>query len=143
MLRAEEITDLRCLAGIIVPASAKYGVPGADDEVIVADIVRSLGRDAGQVRAALARLLVLAGGAFAALDEARRVAVAGALRAEGDADLAALTRLVLLCYYRDKRVMRSLGMEPRPPFPKGYEVEQGDWSLLETVRGRKPFWRTG
>jgi hypothetical protein len=46
---------------------------------------------------------------------------------------------VLLCYYRDDRVMVSLGLEARPPFPKGYVLEQGDWSLLDPVRARKPF----
>ena len=49
-------------------------------------------------------------------------------------------RIVLLCYYRDDRVMLSLGMEPRPQFPKGHVVEQGDWSLLDQVRARAPFW---
>lgn len=141
MLRDEEIADLRCLAGMIVPASAKYGVPGADDEAIFADILGSLGSDGGPVESALARLRALVGGSFAALDDARRLAVASALRAQGGADVGALTRIVLLCYYRDDRVMRSLGLEPQPPFPKGYVVEQGDWSLLDTVRERKPFWR--
>src|SRR6185437_242358 len=133
MLRAEEIAELRCLAGMIVPASARHGVPGADDEVIFADILGSLGRDGERVRSAVARLRMLAGGSFVALDETRRATVAGALRAEGGEAVGALTRLVLLCYYRDERVVRSLGMEARPPFPKGYEVEQGDWSLLEKV----------
>jgi hypothetical protein len=49
--------------------------------------------------------------------------------------------VVLLCYYRDDRVMHSLGQEPRAPFPKGHEVEQGDWSLLDPVRARPPIWR--
>ena len=43
--------------------------------------------------------------------------------------------------YRDDRVLRSLGMEPRPPFPKGFEVEQGDWSLLEPVKRRGKLYR--
>jgi len=34
-----------------------------------------------------------------------------------------------------------LGMEARPPFPHGYTLEQGDWSLLDAVRKRLPFWR--
>jgi hypothetical protein len=33
-------------------------------------------------------------------------------------------------------VLRSLGLELRPPFPKGYELEQGDWSLLDPVKAR-------
>ena len=67
--------------------------------------------------------------------------MAARLRAEGGAAVGVLTRIVLLCYYRDDRVMVSLGLEPRPPFPKGHEIEQGDWSLLDPVRARKPFWR--
>jgi hypothetical protein len=55
--------------------------------------------------------------------------------------LTALVRVVLLCYYRDDRVMRSLGQEPRPPFPEGHVVEQGDWSLLDPVRKRSPMYR--
>ena len=140
-LTAAEIADLRCLAGMIVPASAKYGVPGADDDTIVADIVTSLGRDTDHVRAALATLRALAGGPFADLDATRRTDVAAKLRADGGPPLRVLTRNVLLCYYRDDRVMLSLGLELRPPFPKGHTLEQGDWSLLDPVRARKPFWR--
>ena len=84
-LTEAEIADLRCLAGMIIPASAKYGVPGADDDTIFADIVNSIGRDRNDVRAALARLRTLAGGPFAALDAARRSEVAAKLRAEGGA----------------------------------------------------------
>ena len=141
ILTEAEIADLRCLAGMIVPASAKYDVPGADDDTIFADIVNSIGRDRDSVRAALAKLRTLAGGPFASLDATRRAEVAAKLRAEGGAAVGVLTRVVLLCYYRDDRVMVSLGLELRPPFPKGHEVEQGDWSLLDPVRGRKPFWR--
>lgn len=140
-LTAAELEDLRCLAGLIVPASAKYDVPGADDDRIFADIAGSVGRDRDYVRAALATLRALAGGALAALDAPRRTAVAAKLRAEGGAPVRVLSRIVLLCYYRDDRVMLSLGLEPRPPFPKGHVVERGDWSLLDPVRARKPFWR--
>ncbi len=140
-LTEAEIADLRCLVGMIIPPSAKYGVPGADDERIFADIVNSVGRDRDRVSDALARLRVLAGGPFAALDAARRNEVAAQIRTEGGAAVGVLTRIVLLCYYRDDRVMVSLGLEPRPPFPKGHVVEQGDWSLLDPVRARPPFWR--
>jgi hypothetical protein len=136
-----EIADLRCLAGFIVPASTKYGVPGADDDTIFADILASIGRDLVSIRAALASLRNLAKGPFAALDAAHRAEVAAKLRAGGGTPVRVLTRLVLLCYYRDDRVLVSLGVEPRPPFPKGHEIEQGDWSLLDTVRARRPFWR--
>ena len=141
-LTAEQVRDFRALAGMIIPPSAAYGVPGADDERIFADILRSLERDRGDIRRALADLAKLAGGSFADLEAERRTEVAAAFRQAGGAPLAALVRVVLLCYYRDDRVMRSLGQDPRPPFPKGHVVEQGDWSLLEPVRTRPPMYRT-
>ena len=56
--------------------------------------------------------------------------------------MAAILELVIAqCYYRDDRVMRAIGMEPRAPFPKGYDVEQGDWSLLDPVRARGKIYR--
>jgi hypothetical protein len=140
-LTAEQIRDFRALAGAIIPPSATYGVPGADDERILNDILRSLERDRDDICQALAHLARLAGGAFADLEPARRVEVAAAFRETGGAPLAALVRVVLLCYYRDDQVMHSLGLEPRPPFPKGHVVEQGDWSLLDPVRARPRMYR--
>jgi hypothetical protein len=136
-----ELADLRCLAGMIIPASTKYDVPGADDPIIFADIVNSIGRDGDNVRTALATLRNLSGAPFTALGATHRAEVAAKLRAKRGTSVGVLTRIVMLCYYRDERVMLSLGLEPRPPFPKGHEVEQGDWSLLDPVRARKPFWR--
>jgi len=133
--------DLRAIAGVIIPASAEFDVPGADDPLIQADIVATLGRDAGLVRQALDEIARLAGLPLADLDPARRDAVAIELRAKGGAAVATLTRVVLQCYYRDDRVVRSLGLEPRPPYPKGHVLEEGDWSLLDPVRTRPPMWR--
>lgn len=108
---------------------------------IISDIARSIARDPDHVRTALGTLRLLAGGSFAALDPPRRAEVAERLRAEGGPPVRVLTRIILLCYDRDDRVMVSLGLEARPPFPKGHVIEQGDWSLLDPVRARKPFWR--
>lgn len=136
-----EIRDLRVLAGLMIPASTRYDVPGADDELIFTDIVKSLERDTADARTALRQLAELSGGAFADLLPESRAEIAARFKQEGGAPLFALNRVVLLCYYRDDRVMRSLGQEPRSPFPKGHVVEQGDWSLLDPVRKRPPIWR--
>jgi hypothetical protein len=140
-LTAAELRDLRRLAGFMVPSSTDYRVPGADDAAIFADIVRSLGRDQNDVRKALAMLRDIAGGDFAAIDETRAEATAMVLLRREGREITALGRAVLQCYYRDDRVIRSLGLEPGPPFPKGHTVEQGDWSLLDAVRNRPPMWR--
>ena len=133
--------DLRAIAGMMIRTSAEFDVPGADDPVIQADIVATLGRDTALVREALDQLARLAGQALADLDPARLEAVAVELRASGGDAVMPLTRVVLQCYYRDDRVVRSLGLEPRPPYPKGHVLEDGDWSLLDPVRARPPMWR--
>jgi hypothetical protein len=141
-LTAAQRDDLRVIAGMIIPASAEFKVPGADDPAIQADIVATLGRDTGLVREALDELARLAGRRpLASLDPGRRETVALELRAKGGAAVTTLTRVVLQCYYRDDRVVRSLGLEPRPPYPKGHVLEDGDWSLLDPVRARPPMWR--
>jgi hypothetical protein len=140
-LTTPELRDLRCVAGMMVPASTEYDVPGADDAAIFADIVKSLGRDLRDVKAAIATLATLGGCAFADLEPSQRDAVAASFRERGGAEVAALSRAILQCYYRDDRVVRSLGLEPRPPFPKGHTLEQGDWSLLDPVRKRPKMWR--
>lgn len=140
-LSAAECRDLRRAAGLMIPASAEFGVPGADDQPIYDDILRSLGRDLPQVRAALAELNAIAGGSFGDLDDDAAEAAVQALHKKASPASVVFGRVILSCYYRDDRVLVSLGVEPRAPFPKGHEVEQGDWSLLDKVKTRAPFWR--
>ena len=140
-LTAAQRDDLRAVAAMIIPASSEYNVPGADDAAIQADMLATLGRDTPAVAAALDHLARLAGMPLAKLDAAQREAVAKEFRASGGPAAATLVRVVLQCYYRDDRVLRSLGLELRPPFPKGYELEQGDWSLLDPVKARPPTLR--
>lgn len=128
--------DLRSVAGMIVPASDEYKVPGGDDAAIQADILATLGRDTKLVTAALDHLARLAGQPLTELDAAKRDAVAQEFRKHGGAAAATLVRVILQCYYRDDRVLRSLGLELRAPFPKGYVLPDGDWSLLDPVKAR-------
>ena len=132
--------QLQAFAGTVIPASADYGVPGADDPAIAADIARTAEGSAGAVAEALDALDALARqqrrAAFTDLDEAGRLTAARAFRSAQPSVAVTLLVLVAQCYYRDDRVMASLGMEPRAPFPEGFELEQGDWSLLDPVRKR-------
>jgi len=133
--------DLCVVAAMMIPASADYDVPGADDPVIQADMLATLGRDTRAVAAALDHLARLAGKPLGDLDDATRDAVAKEFRATGGAAAATLSRVVLQCYYRDDRVLRSLNLELRAPFPLGYTLEQGDCSLLDAVKARPAMWR--
>ncbi|SFI02042.1 hypothetical protein [Bradyrhizobium sp. Gha] len=128
--------DLRTVAGMIVPASDEYKVPGADDAAIQADILATLGRDTKLVATALDHLARLAGRPLAELEATKRDAVAQEFRKHGGAAAATLVRVVLQCYYRDDRVLRSLGLELRAPFPRGHVLPDGDWSLLDPVKAR-------
>jgi hypothetical protein len=137
-LSAAEIDALREIAGTMVPADATLGVPGADDPAILADIVKSIGRDLPLVRKALAEI---AARSFGSLDRDKREALINDLYASRGVPIVALGRVVLGAYYRDDRVLLALKQEARAPFPKGYTLEQGDWALLDAVRGRPPLWR--
>lgn len=136
-----ELDDLGKIAGTMVPADTALGMPGADDPLILDDIVRSLGRDLPLVREALVAVSAKSGGAFAAKDQDAREALINDWYAGGGAPAAALGRVIVSAYYRDDRVLRALGHEARAPFPKGYVLEQGDWSLLDVVRQRPKLWR--
>ena len=137
-LTQTELDLLRRLAGRMIPAAQAYDAPGADDPAIFQDIAMAL-----QGRAALLEPL-LSDLADAGLDDASAAGIEvqlARLRQSHGAAFAAVIAAVAQCYYRDDRVMRSLGMEARPPFPKGYEVAEGDLSLLDPVRRRAPIWR--
>ena len=137
-LSSAEREALGEIVATMIPADAGLGLPGADDPVILADIVRTLGRDLPLVREAIA---AWATPAFAGADTEGREALVNDYHRRGGAAAAALARAVLGTYYRDDRVLVAIGHEARAPFPKGYVVEQGDWSLLDAQRGRAPFWR--
>lgn len=132
---AEQET-LRCMVGHIVPASSEFGVPGADDPAIFADILRSVGRYEAELREALRIVDAAAGGRLWALPGDQQVALLARFRAGHPALAGAVGAVTARCYYRDDRVMAAIGMEVRAPYPLGFKVEEGDLSLLDPVRLR-------
>jgi hypothetical protein len=140
-LTPAESRNLQCLAGVMIPASTEFNVPSAGDPIIFADMTKTMGRDLPDVRKALGALAELSSKPFADLPEPDRETIMASFLAGGGAALATLKRVILQCYYRDDRVVISLGLEPRPPFPKGHVLEQGDWSLLDPVKARPKMWR--
>ena len=153
-----ELLTLTRFAGAMIPANAQYHVPGADDADIVADIVAAARRSDEAVAAALRFQDTVAtakyGVQFADLSDADRTDFVNRSNTTGGFDdvecefdpagisgQRTLVSIIAQCYYRDDRVMRSLEMEPRSPFPQGFEVEQGDWSLLDPVKRRGKIYR--
>jgi hypothetical protein len=142
---SEATAVLAVLAGTMIPAREKYGVPGADD----ADIVARLLQVCSPFRDPLLAVLSGLNGAarethdmnFTDLETTARLAFIETFRAQAPEVMGLLVSLITQCYYTDDRIMASLGMAPRPPFPEGYEVPQGDWSLLDPVRARGSIYR--
>lgn len=142
----QEQNLLRTLALIIIPPSAEYNLPGANDTQIFADILSSAGDNVEGVRTGLqaaqrAKLPTVEFSDDLDLTATAQTLLATTHELQGHPDMAALVSLLMQCYYRDDRVMESLDMEARPPFPKGYEVSEGDWSMLESVQQRGKIWR--
>ncbi|MEM7077604.1 MAG: hypothetical protein AAF513_03145 [Pseudomonadota bacterium] len=121
---AEQIDLLRQISGAMIPANEHR--PGADDATILADV--------------LATARAHPAGVIAALVEAEAMGLDAFSRSQSAA-CRTLVSMVIQCYYRDDRVVASLGSEPRPPFPQGYEVDDGDWSMLEPVKARGIIYR--
>ncbi len=140
-LSASHRRSLLAVLGCMIPASETFEVPGADDPLIVADLLNSLKAQAAALITALDRLDALCGQAFHTLAADAQSQVLDDFRRADMKHFALLVTLCVQCYYRDDRVMRSLGMEARAPFPKGFEVSAGDYDLLDPVRARGPIWR--
>lgn len=140
-LSPSEQECLLCIVGHMIPASAAYGVPGADDPTIFADMLGSIRRDGEALRMILARVDGAAGGRLADMAFADQAALLARLRSDEPGLFGPVEAVVSRAYYRDDRVLKSIGMDARPPFPRGYEVEPGDLSLLEPVRLRGPIYR--
>lgn len=132
---------LKRLLRAMIPASEEFQVPAADDDAIFADILHTGGKQ-----------LTIANRALESL--AQQIPDYPVSDAEGDGDPLAdrfrsehpdlaslLTMLTMQCYYRDDRVMKSLHIPVRPPFPEGYEIDDGDYSLLDPVRARGAIYR--
>ena len=136
---------LRAVADVIVPPSAEYNIPGAGDEAICKSVLRDVGERLPRLIDVLNSIqdLVEAGGGecFYELSAAERERMAQAFQEHHGRHADRLAHWVVQAYYRDDRVLESLNIEARPPFPQGYEVPDGDWSKLDAVRNRQPFYR--
>ena len=143
-LSEDDMEMLRVLVEDMIPKSEEYGVPGAGEELIFKDILSEVRRNLSLVDKELCDLSEIAeqmfGAIYQTLGDNNRHRVS--TKFLDSTKQAVIARIVLQCYYRDDRVMRSLGMEPRPPFPLGYAIEASDWSLLEGVKKKGKTYRS-
>lgn len=136
---------LNALLDLMIPASADGRMPAAsalglfDRPGDLPDKVRVV------LGAGLDRVASAAGERFgkplARLAPAQALAFVTELRAGAAPFFAALTAHTVARYYQHDLVMTRLGLEPRPPWPQGHAIDEGDWSLLERVRERGAVYR--
>ena len=81
------------------------------------------------------------GRAFAELSDEQQRALVQVLETAHPALIPTLTFLTYVAYYQHPDVIAALGLEPRPPHPKGYEMAPNDLSLLDPVRRRGKRYR--
>ena len=78
---------------------------------------------------------------FATLDVSEQKEIINQLRRKYLRFFNGLTIQVMQCYYKNEKVLELIGVEERPPFPNGYQIEKGDLSLLEPVFLRGKIYR--
>ena len=145
VLTAAQREILRAVLDMIIPASEDGRFPSAAEVDVLEHIRESQSHLLPALREDLGRLDRLAAGhsgtAFAHLTESDRIRVMDEIRSAEPGFLKDLALQTATRYYQDDRVLRALGMEARPPFPKGYEIVSGDLSLLDPVRKRGKLYR--
>ncbi|NNL65157.1 MAG: gluconate 2-dehydrogenase subunit 3 family protein [Myxococcales bacterium] len=139
--------DARSLAAVldeIIPPSDDGRMPGAGEAGLVSHVEAQVAKSPELEPVLLQGLAALreqAGGDFDALGaDARRDAL-NAIAAGQPGFLPTLVFHTFTGYYQLPRVLEALGLEARPPHPKGHELEAGDLSLLDPVRERGKHYR--
>lgn len=144
-LTESEVETLSAVLDTLIPASTALGMPSAGEPRIVEDVHHSVRNTQPILKSTLAKIndsaLEQHTVRFSALTFEQRTELLNSDGVTGIPEFRTLQFVLLQCYYRDPVAMKSLGMEPRAPFPEGFDMEQGDWDLLEPVKRRSKFYR--
>jgi len=137
---------LAAVLDAIIPRSADGRLPGAGELGLASAIEEKLGAMSVFTARGLDALDALArargAAGLAALAAADRTDVLNAHAADDPGFLPGLVFQVYSAYYQHPRVLAGLGLEPRPPHPQGYPLEQPDLdALLAPVRARAKRYR--
>jgi len=148
-LSAEREKALAIVIDEIIPPSADGRLPGAGQVGVAAHVWRSLlkmpalAEMVAQGLDALAELAKSRGAErFTALARAAQLEVMNQLAASEHSFPPILALHVYAAYYQHPRVHELIGLDPRPPHPKGYEMEPDDLTLLDPVRRRPRMYRS-
>ena len=138
---SQQLEILTCVLDELIPPSADGQLPGAGALGLASGIAEHVARTPGAL-AVLAEVLdALAAEGFAALAGAARTAALQAFAARHPSFVPGLFAPACVRYYGEPSVALALGLEARPPHPKGYTLEPGDLGGLEAVRRRGRIYR--
>ena len=138
---SEEVNVLKRLFDKIIPASADERFPSAADSQIFEDFLASSQQFRELISKAILLLQEFSGSDYCQLSEVDADRVTQQFYANRTGPVTTLLSLLTQCYFRDDRVLETIGLEPRAPHPGGFEVENGDWGLLEPVKSRGRIYR--
>lgn len=133
-----EAAVIAAIAHAVISADATYDVPGAGDAAIIAKVLERLQKHQQRMRAGVEQLCEECDPRALSPDELLRVLE---LDSRHRSFYRLLSIYIVQAYYQDSRVLASLALPDRAPFPEGHAVQEGDWSLLDQVKSRKPFYR--
>jgi len=145
-LRDAQRAALAAVLDAIIPRSPDGRLPGAGELGLVRGIEQQLGAMVAFTARSLDALDALArergARGFAAIAPEQRADVLNAHASSDPGFLPGLIFQTYSAYYQHPRVHEALGLEPRPPHPKGYALEQPDLdALLAPVRARAKLYR--
>lgn len=144
-LMAEQLAILDIVLDMIVPPSADARMPGAAEVGVPAYLAAEAPDALPVLRQELEELDRRSrerwARGFAEMEDIERRKLVDEMRAQAPSFMSRLAAEALACYYQHDRVVEALGREARPPYPKGYQVVQGDLSLLDPVRARGKIYR--
>ena len=86
-------------------------------------------------------IVAAAGAGFAGMDAAGREARLAEIALALPTRWQVLLKSVLETYYSNPRILRAFHWRAEPPQPEGHDLPEDDWSILNQVKARKPFWR--
>lgn len=141
----EQQRTLEAVLDEIIPPSPDKKFPGAGSLGLTEEIETKVGTRWTGIARGLAKLDELSrshgGESFAELADEERQPILRELAMTQPTLLPSLIAPTYSGYYRAAQVLEALGRDPRPPYPEGYELEEGDFSLLDPVRARPKLYR--
>lgn len=135
-----QVTTLNKLMDLFIPASKDGRMPAAQSLGLYTDITDLPGKDRLLMDRGLLELdersNKLHGQVFAEINQNLAKAIVEKLRAEASPFIQTFMTQTAGRYLAHDTVVPLLGLELRPPWPKGNVVAQGDWSLIDVVSKR-------